>query len=370
MYTGAGVAPMLASGAAWNAIAAELSTSASSFESVVVRLTSEHWRSPAALSMAAAVQPLVVWLEETAESAALAAGQALASAAAYESAYAATVPPAEVAANRARLAALTATNIFGQNVSAIAALEARYGEMWAQDAAAMYGYAASSAAAARLNPLTAPMSPAESNGTADLSAVGAAQRATLSSLVGNGPATLMGFASPAEAGTPTEGMNTFLATLAMLDHEEIPLFEAFHHNVGTLADFTTNTPVSGVGNGDDDDADVDDDESHIHAEPEPRDSGVLAGGGATPLAGASLPAVGTASSVGALLVPPNWSGAVPVSAEHTVVDGTYWAVPEAEEPDTAIPPAPGMVVSADGGNAPAGPRYGVKPTVVPPQRFG
>lgn len=59
-------------------------------------------------------------------------------------------------ANRALLAELTATNILGQNVSAIAATEARYGEMWAQDASAMYGYAAASAVAARLNPLTRP----------------------------------------------------------------------------------------------------------------------------------------------------------------------------------------------------------------------
>jgi len=34
-----------------------------------------------------------------------------------------------------------ATNILGQNTPAIAATEAQYMEMWAQDAAAMYGYA-------------------------------------------------------------------------------------------------------------------------------------------------------------------------------------------------------------------------------------
>ena len=53
-----------------------------------------------------------------------------------------TVPPPVIAANRTQLASLTATNIFGQNTPAIAANEAQYGEMWAQDAAAMYGYAA------------------------------------------------------------------------------------------------------------------------------------------------------------------------------------------------------------------------------------
>lgn len=37
--------------------------------------------------------------------------------------------------------ALIATNILGQNTPAIAATEAQYAEMWAHDAAAMYGYA-------------------------------------------------------------------------------------------------------------------------------------------------------------------------------------------------------------------------------------
>lgn len=156
MYGGAGAADLLAAAAAWNGIAVEVSTAASSVGSVITRLSTEHWMGPASLSMAAAVQPYLVWLTCTAESSALAAAQAMASAAAFETAFALTVPPAEVVANRALLAELTATNILGQNVSAIAATEARYGEMWAQDASAMYGYAAASAVAARLNPLTRP----------------------------------------------------------------------------------------------------------------------------------------------------------------------------------------------------------------------
>ena len=52
-----------------------------------------------------------------------------------------TVPPPEIAANRTQLASLVATNIYGQNTPAIATTETQYGEMWAQDATAMYGYA-------------------------------------------------------------------------------------------------------------------------------------------------------------------------------------------------------------------------------------
>ncbi|WP_423795086.1 PE/PPE C-terminal domain-containing protein, partial [Mycobacterium tuberculosis] len=40
-----------------------------------------------------------------------------------------------------------ATNLLGQNTPAIAVNEAEYGEMWAQDAAAMFGYAAATATA-------------------------------------------------------------------------------------------------------------------------------------------------------------------------------------------------------------------------------
>ena len=63
-----------------------------------------------------------------------------------------TVPPPVIAANRALLAALVATNFFGQNTPAIMMTEALYAEMWAQDAAAMYGYAGASVAAAQVTP--------------------------------------------------------------------------------------------------------------------------------------------------------------------------------------------------------------------------
>jgi PPE-repeat protein len=54
------------------------------------------------------------------------------------------------------LAALVATNFFGQNTPAIMATEAEYIEFWAQDAAAMYGYAAASAAATAFAPYQSP----------------------------------------------------------------------------------------------------------------------------------------------------------------------------------------------------------------------
>src|SRR3984893_8687314 len=85
-----------------------------------------------------------------------AASQAKIAAGAYETAFAATVPPPVIATNRALLMALIATNFLGQNTPAIAATEAQYMEMWAQDAAAMYAYAGSSAAATPLTPSPEP----------------------------------------------------------------------------------------------------------------------------------------------------------------------------------------------------------------------
>jgi PPE-repeat protein len=60
------------------------------------------------------------------------------------------VHPSAVAANRASLAVLVSTNLLGQNAPAIAAAEAQYMEMWAQDAAAMQKDEGSSSAEAKV----------------------------------------------------------------------------------------------------------------------------------------------------------------------------------------------------------------------------
>ncbi|MDA3662417.1 PPE family protein [Mycobacterium xenopi] len=155
MYSGPGSGSMRAAAAAWDRLSAELQSTAVSYSSVVSSLTSGAWFGPSAMTMAAAVAPYAAWMSAPAARAAEAATQATAAASAYETAFAAHVPPAEIAANRSQLASLVATNIFGQNTPAIAATEAQYGEMWARDALAMNNYAASSAAAAKVTPFTA-----------------------------------------------------------------------------------------------------------------------------------------------------------------------------------------------------------------------
>ncbi len=141
---------MLAAASAWDGLAAELSSAATGYSSVIDELTSSPWLGPASQTMMAAVAPYVSWISASAGQAEEAASQARAAAAAYETAFMMTVPPPVIAANRVLLMTLIATNFFGQNTAAIAATEAQYMEMWAQDAAAMYGYAGSSAIATEL----------------------------------------------------------------------------------------------------------------------------------------------------------------------------------------------------------------------------
>lgn len=202
MYAGAGSGPMLAAATAWDVLAEELSLTAAAVDMTIADLTSGPWRGPSATAMAAAALPFTTWFKTTAAQAELAASQAKAAAAAFEAAYAMTVPPPVVLANRVQLMTLVATNFFGQNTPAIAATEAHYAAMWAQDAAAMYGYAGGSAAATQLSEFTSP--PQTTNPTAP-----AAQAAATTQAAGNSAASqassqsLTAMQSLAQAGTAT-----------------------------------------------------------------------------------------------------------------------------------------------------------------------
>jgi PPE-repeat protein len=169
MYAGPGAGPMTAASAAWDALADDLYLAAVGYGSTVSDLTSS-WLGPSSLSMATAAATFVSWITATAAQAQLAGAQATAAVAAYEAAFGMTVPPPVIAANRALLLALVATNFFGQNTPAIMATEADYVEMWAQDAAAMYGYAGASSAASALTPFTTPLESTNPSGVAGMAA--------------------------------------------------------------------------------------------------------------------------------------------------------------------------------------------------------
>ncbi len=223
MYTGPGAGPMLAAAAAWDDLASELHSTAAAFMSTVEGLVAVTWQGPSAMSMAAAAGPYVSWLSATAARADEAGAQAKAAAAAYETAFVATVPPPVISANRTLLLMLVATNILGQNTPAIATTEAHYAEMWAQDAAAMYAYAGSSSVATRLTSFTDPPQTTAETGTAAQAAAvsqvsGSQSAATvgneLSQLIASIPHALQGMATTLQA-APTTGSTSLLSGLAL-----------------------------------------------------------------------------------------------------------------------------------------------------------
>ncbi|BCO35955.1 ribulose-phosphate 3-epimerase [Mycobacterium heckeshornense] len=206
MYAGPGSGPMLAAAAAWDGLAAQLNSTAVSYSSAIANVAAQ-WQGPSSTMMTQAAAAYAAWMSATGVQAEQTAAQAKAAAAAYQSAFAATVPPPVIAANRAQLTALVATNVFGQNTPAIMATEAQYAEMWAQDAAAMYGYAAASAAATRLTPFTPPPQTTNAgSGAGQAAAVAQAAgtsagtaESTLRHAISTLPQALQGLAAPTSA---------------------------------------------------------------------------------------------------------------------------------------------------------------------------
>ena len=207
MYAGPGSGPMLAAATAWNGLSADLESAASSYQSVISGLTDGPWLGPASMSMAAAAATYMEWMNTTAAQAAQTASQTQMFAAAFDAAFAATVPPPMIAANRAQLMALVATHLLGQNTPAIMATEAQYAEMWAQDAAAMYGYAGSAAVASQVSPWSTPVQNTNLAGLAAQHANAGAGTTANAQTMGSqalsaGTQALQSMASPGSASAP------------------------------------------------------------------------------------------------------------------------------------------------------------------------
>src|ERR1700733_8924589 len=223
MYSGPGPGPLLAASEAWDGLAAELSIAATGYGSALAELTSNSWVGPTSAAMMSAVTPYIDWLTSTGAQAEETANHARAAVAAYEAAFAMTVPPPAIAANRALLAALVATNFFGQNTPAIMMTEALYAEMGAQDAVAMYGYAGASQVASQVTPFVEPPQTANPDGTssqadavAKAAATPASQAATVAqNAVSSAPTTSAQTAATTAvpAATPPTTLAEWLQTL-------------------------------------------------------------------------------------------------------------------------------------------------------------
>jgi PPE-repeat protein len=381
MYTGPGPGSMLSAATAWQSLADELNSAAAGYGSVVSTLTSGPWTGPSALALGAAVAPYVTWLGATGEQAQQTAAQASAAASAYETAFAATVPPAMVAANRSLLAMLVATNILGQNSPAIAATEAHYGEMWAQDAAAMYGYAGASATAAQVAPFTTPPQTTNPGGLAAQAAAVTEAAGTSGSpdvqaimssgsqLISGMPQALQSLASPQSlaglTATGTDTSSSSSSSLSMLNSLSTPLRMATMPMSMLSKLFTAGSTAN----------------SARAASTAANELGALqsAGlgsrtgaltltgiggiGGGTPAVSAGM---GHATAVGPLSVPPAWAGAAPATSAAGTPFNAAAAVPSAH-PGAPAAMSPMMPVTnlmgRDGAAAPS--RYELRPTVIP-----
>ena len=378
MYLGPGSAPMLAAAAAWDGLAAELHSTAATYDSTISQLAGEGWLGPASASMAAAVAPFVTWLSSTGAQAEQTASQALAAAGAYEAAFAMTVPPAAVAANRAQLTALIATNFLGQNTPAIATTEAQYSEMWAQDSAAMYGYAGNSATASVLKPFKQPEQTtnpaglalqagavAQSNGGAAASGT----QTTLSQVTSAIPSSLQSLSSPLATGLTSGSLGDFLNSnffngLTSAGYVNpaiiVPAITSAMSDLNSLQAPGLAIPGGGFN--------IPAFASMVSAhEAAPLPS---VGGATGPSVGGVTVQMARAPLVGGLSVPQTWTTVAQVAnPSGAAFAGGGWtsAVPTAaqEAIPAGMPGLPGMSAAGGGHGFGHGPRYGFRVTVMP-----
>jgi PPE-repeat protein len=394
MYSGSGSAPMLTAGAAWSQLAAEMHSAAVSYSSVISGLTSGSWLGPASTSMAAAAAPYAAWMETTAAQAEQTADHAQAAVTAYESAFSMTVPPATIAANRTQLSSLVADNVLGQNTPAIAATEAQYGEMWAQDAAAMYGYTNSSAAASQLTPFSQPAQTTNATGLADqAAAVAQATGTSAGTSSTSASSSTTDWLSSLLGGITTPGSDTSTTGLAGLlndlDGANGSLLGSFLNN-GTVANFSNAFTTSGLLNptamldsvscfgylfpgmaGGGLSADVSGLAAGLGSGMKGLGSAALGSAGLPGLGAAVSAGVGEATPLGVLSVPQGWAAAAPALGKAaTALPGAsalspaLGATPLVPPPGSVVPgmPVGGLAALAD--HDFEEPMYGFRPIVM------
>ncbi|AOS92369.1 PPE family protein [Mycobacterium intracellulare subsp. chimaera] len=382
IYSGPGSGSLVSAASAWSALAAELNSAALSYEKVVTALSSEEWLGAASATMAQAVQPYIAWMTSAAAQAEEAATQARAAAAAYEAALSASVPPPLVASNRMQVSQLQATNVLGQNTPLIAQLEAQYGEYWAQDAGAMYGYAGQSSAATKQTPFQ--KAPEITNASGQASQSAAVTKATSDSTAVNTSKVLQSMAQPSTNATNATtnattqasadpfsaiwylltGQTTIPTNLGTAVNGYSPFASLFYNteglpyfSIGMGNNFVQISKSLGlIGSAA---------PAAAKALPALGGLGGMLGGGAA--AAHPVAALGSAASIGGKLsVPVAWSGA-PAAAPalgHAIPVSTISAAPEAAGgPGNLLGGMP-LAGAGAGGHGVAGPKYGFRPTVM------
>ena len=373
MYAGPGSAPMIAAASAWNWLAAELDSAAIGYDAVIAQLTSEEWLGPAAAQMAAAATPYLAWMRATALQAEQAAVQTRAAANAYEVAFAATVPPPLIEANRTQLMQAMATNTLGQNTPLITQLEAQYGEMWAQDAAAMYGYAGQTGPVATVTPFAEPTQTTNPAGQvmqaaavtrAAGTAAGTSAQSANAELLSSTPHALAALAAPEAAGNalPTSltdllKMNPAVDAWASFASPVQNSLAMMYRTTGMATHFQKLFPAAAAAKAAGDGAKAAAGIPGLEAL-----LGGLSGGGGAPVSAG----LGAGAPVGGLSVPPSWPAATtpltPLSTSPLPMS-SITASPETAGAGNLMGGMP-LAGAGGGGAGGTGPRYGFKPTVM------
>ena len=398
MYSGPGSAPLLTAAAAWSGLAADLRSTAAEYGSVISGLTTEGWQGPASASMAGAAASYAAWINTTAAQAEQTAAQATAAAGAYQTAFSMTVPPPMIAANRAQLASLVATNVLGQNTPAIMATEAQYMEMWAQDAAAMYGYAGSSAAASKVTPFAAPQQITNPTALAGQAAAvtqatgtsAGNTQATLSQLVSTLPTALQGLAAPASTTSSTSATTGLTGLVDQVFGTDTPLGSILNSTfLGTatsagsnellsvgqtgsfLTSFSSLAQLGQSASGAAGDAvgaagDAAGAAGGAAGAASGLGSGALGDLGALGGLGGVSAGLGRGASIGSLSVPPTWAPAVPHAASPApLMLETPLAAPHAGMPGVPGMPVGGIAGRSTGSGGLTDTRFLVRPPMVP-----
>lgn len=342
MYAGPGARSLIAAVAAWESLADELTATADGYSEVLSCLTGLYWWGPASSAMCAAAAPFVAWLRSTSARARRAAQQVRAAVAAFEQAYATTVPPAAIAANRTQLASLIETNIIGQNASAIAATEMAYAEMWAQDAATMYNYAANSALATRLTPYTPPPQLAGAAGSG-------AMQTLLTEVTTRVPAVLDGLSLPQLIPDDFQEFIDLVDTVGSIMNSDVAIFTAFFATLNSLRPAETAAAGATGGLGEALSASL---SPLIAAVRSTGSSGVVAAG------------LSKAKGIGQLSVPPSWAASASAPVKALPVGG-FTILPGAEPVEAGMPGVPGLPAGSNRGANGVVPRYGRRLTVMP-----
>ncbi|MFZ0717734.1 PPE family protein [Mycobacterium sp.] len=397
MYSGPGPGPLLAASEAWDGLAAELGFAASGYGSALAELTSNSWVGPTSAAMMSAITPYIDWLTSTGAQAEETANHARAAVAAYEAAFAMTVPPPAIAANRALLAALVATNFFGQNTPAIMMTEALYVEMWAQDAAAMYGYAGASQVASQVTPFVQPPQTTNPDGTsnqadavAKAAATPASQAATVAQNAASAPATTTQTAAGTGLSTAAANPNTFIGWLQELYQNTAATFPSGGWGVGLTggssgnlntmrqvlqAYFAVGLGNFGYGLGQQlmTPAQATALERGLGLMPAAAGSlgpiGGTAGVSGAPFTASSVTAqMGEASTLGRLSVPAGWQGSTPAAMEEAqLVSASRSVAPTSNGMLNGVPMAGNAGLGAGAGRRGSGyvVKYGFRHSVMP-----